>query len=1293
MKGPPRAPSIRMLSDAQLDALQSFIEKHELEIELGKQKSLSFLYTLYKKEDAKRAKKEKYSKKLLKDAENLILSMQSIPPGSGTRPSEPPPAYAQAKPAGKIKDRKLLEIEELASSSKEERIRRKLAELFNQDEKSLEKMVKALLENKEGEKLAARISSLFIQIKEQEHNTKLHDLLLSGTSYIYIPDLAGACEELGSIFEGIGLMDFAGEIYSLQADALREKEPEKASEIYKKSAGLLIEGRNPDSAAKAYGNSMSLFPAGKEKILETLYSEVGNSENANNYQRAANLCFTLAYLLEGDSAKHAELEAKAGDYSMKCGEYRDAAVAYKDVAATFSNQLSDMSMLRDNARERHANMELSAKIVAFNIKSAEAFEEAAKATASPAGNKMDLLNAAERYWAAVFATLDKTEKEQLCEKAGNLFPQAGRYAEAAEAYSRLADLLGSKNPIKALEANENAVQNYFKAENYEKINSRYYSIDSLVRGKDREEVQKHREAMAAKLAAKAEEHAKAGDYIKAGYAYTTAAQLICSTLETGPLPAKLLKASGLYEKSADSYAEAKNDSAAQLYAEAAQLIEKSRPEKAAELYEKSGDIRNKNNHLLQAYEAYSKAAELIRNSNPEKAAELYEKSADAHVKLKIYDAAFEQYSEAVVLDPKLSGRIAGKKIFSAILSGRWESIAKEIEEKYPSLHALLPETDEHCAAFLKDSGVSMDPERIEFAIRAFLEVKKEVGFINVRMREDLLFLSKGFAQFEKNGFRKIEGIPSWFLLQAYAATGGNPEKAAHIRKICESKEFRNSKDRRKEISWLLADHADEKRYMAELYHIVNLSSSKKIFQNITSFKLLKAIDSMLQIDEIKTQGEFDSEFEKEVHDFIQNRTESKKVVETFLKKLESLYSSGFLIAITTTYSQYLRYAGLDKLMDLALISTVMGDFEKVKFPTEEGIAGMDYLSAEQKETLMKATGQLSNLGASRQKWIERIEIAKVSGQGEVTIEMARKDLAQRIEDMKFHFKEHISTREGELEKEFAFTPKFLERIQADIKTIEGRGENKSPEYIKLKNIERILVSISELEKVDPLNAREMGPELKSLLRGLGQSTTTLFKNSYKMKPEDIDSLQAKMDVDLLSKMLIEEKEKLKIDKLVAYDSADPIHLILAGKQPENSGSCQRYDGTPNLMAGLSGYLLNAHTKIIRVENQDGIVVGRAMLKAVTADGEPALFLERAYYRNAASNPEVDEMIVRLAKQKADSLGIPLLSTWRSSGKSKQARVIVEAGLSQYEYSDGLGGGAHGNVSEGGRDIKLQVSIL
>ena len=52
----------------------------------------------------------------------------------------------------------------------------------------------------------------------------------------------------------------------------------------------------------------------------------------------------------------------------------------------------------------------------------------------------------------------------------------------------------------------------------------------------------------------------------------------------------------------------------------------------------------------------------------------------------------------------------------------------------------------------------------------------------------------------------------------------------------------------------------------------------------------------------------------------------------------------------------------------------------------------------------------------------------------------------------------------------------------------------------------------------------------------------------------------------------------------------------------------------------------------------------------------------------ASNPEVDEMIVRLAKQKADSLGIPLLSTWRSSGKSKQARVIVEFDRTESELA-------------------------
>lgn len=39
------------------------------------------------------------------------------------------------------------------------------------------------------------------------------------------------------------------------------------------------------------------------------------------------------------------------------------------------------------------------------------------------------------------------------------------------------------------------------------------------------------------------------------------------------------------------------------------------------------------------------------------------------------------------------------------------------------------------------------------------------------------------------------------------------------------------------------------------------------------------------------------------------------------------------------------------------------------------------------------------------------------------------------------------------------------------------------------------------------------------------------------------------------------------------------------------------------------------------------------------------------------------------------------------------RMAAGKGLSQYEYSDGLGGGPHGNVVTGGRDITLEVNIL
>ena len=406
-----------------------------------------------------------------------------------------------------------------------------------------------------------------------------------------------------------------------------------------------------------------------------------------------------------------------------------------------------------------------------------------------------------------------------------------------------------------------------------------------------------------------------------------------------------------------------------------------------------------------------------------------------------------------------------------------------------------------------------------------------------------------------------------------------------------------------------------------------------------------------------------------------------------MERIDELYQNNFLEAVSSLYSRYVNYEELLPIIDIALLAIIMGDFEKIKFPTKEGMDSIAYLSKEQKSLLLSATHQLDFMDErTRSAWIsENVSIEKVAEESVDVMEQTMKSVKQKVEDLKYHFESHMHKRKGKTEKSFSFNQPYLSHIRECLRTL----ENNSTEFQKLKQIETIITSINELEKIDFSKAKENQAEIKKCLRNAASATKNLFTKYYGYNEESLQSLQAKMDIALLNQMILGEKEKLSIESLKAYESSDYLHLILAGKEPENSGSCQRYDGTPDLMVGLSGYLLNSTVKIIRVENQDGIVVGRSMLRIVESNKNPVLFLENAYYRGSISDPNVDGIIIELAKKKAESMSLPLVTTWIATKKRKKMTIVIPKGLSQYDYSDGLEEG----VVKGKTRYSLKVSIL
>ena len=55
----PKLPRIDSLPEKHVQEIELFIEKHELDIQLGKYKTTRFIYNIYKQEELKRKNNEK----------------------------------------------------------------------------------------------------------------------------------------------------------------------------------------------------------------------------------------------------------------------------------------------------------------------------------------------------------------------------------------------------------------------------------------------------------------------------------------------------------------------------------------------------------------------------------------------------------------------------------------------------------------------------------------------------------------------------------------------------------------------------------------------------------------------------------------------------------------------------------------------------------------------------------------------------------------------------------------------------------------------------------------------------------------------------------------------------------------------------------------------------------------------------------------------------------------------------------------------------------------------------------
>jgi hypothetical protein len=691
-----------------------------------------------------------------------------------------------------------------------------------------------------------------------------------------------------------------------------------------------------------------------------------------------------------------------------------------------------------------------------------------------------------------------------------------------------------------------------------------------------------------------------------------------------------------------------------------QVVKSSKPEHQKELFETIHNTLSNSNLNPSYFEQpglsnYIKQYYSLNNSNISSLTKVFSIPGFKTSWLDIDSIGDQQKTFSYLFDPKTENDFDTKAEFLA-----YKTIEKYFESK-----------DNQKILFANQPPTYSQLTKLNTLIKkhySFFEYEEHRSNLQTTM------VNNSISNFISNSYKKIDGISDAHQLLIYSSDYQKYDIAIY-QKLLTNKKFKKSRDHRRQIKWYFETNSN----LDDFINTINISNKSTIFNNLSKLNLVKKLNKSSDFSKLTTEKEFIVYAESQIQKLVEKHLDSSST-KTFLKQVEKFDSDQSLDAILSLYSKY--DSKQSKLVNIGFAAMVNGDFDKIKFPTLNQFDELDYLTTDQKKELKKASTH--NVFSSTDQllsWKEDLSIEKQDIKASQSLDDLKSDLNRSMDDLRFHlrhfFDENASgSLESKLELSFGKTN--------DLKKVEELANNSkkgSTEFIKAMNLKKLLVSLDAIENRDVSNLKQDKPQLKKVLWDLEQSTKAICTRIYHLPKEQLASVQPLLDIEGLNRLLVSESTAISLKSLKVYDSADPVHLILAGKEPANSGSCQRYDGTPSLMIGLLGYWLNQNSKIIRVENQDGLVLARAMLKAVSINNKPALMLERTYYDNNRQSSNSSDLIIELAKKKSDHMKIPLASASASFGVSKSLSVTKLSGLSHWEYSDALGGVIKGSTTK------------
>lgn len=149
------------------------------------------------------------------------------------------------------------------------------------------------------------------------------------------------------------------------------------------------------------------------------------------------------------------------------------------------------------------------------------------------------------------------------------------------------------------------------------------------------------------------------------------------------------------------------------------------------------------------------------------------------------------------------------------------------------------------------------------------------------------------------------------------------------------------------------------------------------------------------------------------------------------------------------------------------------------------------------------------------------------------------------------------------------------------------------------------------------------------------------------------------------------RQDTQFSQLQLVDSDDPCDLLLSGT--EVLGSCQGIFEDPNFSKGLLDLLMNGGNRVVAVKDARGTIVARRIFRILydNALKIPVLFVERAYTKGSVSQA-VLKGLDDFVKQRAQDLGLPLLTTDEGERLYEGGTVVALGGPAPFGYSDGAG---------------------